>query len=91
MVKVELNIILSTKDDDDFIDEINASKIVTMPACPVVGMKIALRDVDGKTYGELEVTTVCWDEGKDYIEAYFSDDRYHNKEVLERIVANGWT
>lgn len=91
MIKVELNIILNTRDDDKVIGEIEASKMVEMPACPVVGMQIGLRDTAGTIYTELEITTVYWEEGKDYIAAYFADDRYHDKDILERIIANGWT
>lgn len=91
MIKVELNIILNTRDDDNVIDEIVASKMIEMPVCPVVGMQIGVRDTEGRIHIVLEVTTVYWDEGKDYIEAFFCDDRYYNKDVLEHLVANGWT
>lgn len=90
MIEVELNMVLNTIDKNGVIGEINASKRVTMPVCPVVGMKISLRDMDGMTYGELEVTTVCWDEGKEYVEAYFADDKYHRRSTLAPIIANGW-
>lgn len=90
MIKVELNMVLNMITEDSDIQEINASKMVEMPICPVVGMKIGLRDVTGRICGELEVTTVYWEEGRGHIEAYFSDHHYHRKQVIEPIIANGW-